>query len=154
MKKGLLLGALLVAALLLSATFALADTANYANVLPSKATSGTVTATATVNPKITLQIVTPDPSQTVDFGAVDPGIGAPITKAVSLTVASNKAFDLTINKAGTMFSTPALHFSTSLVPGSGAKPGAVFNDTYSFQPDFNADAGNYNGTVQYTVTQQ
>jgi hypothetical protein len=154
MKKGLTLGALLVAVLLLGTTFAIADTANYVNVLPSKATSGTVTATATVNPKITLAITTPDPSQTVNFGAVDPGIGAPLTKAVSLAVQSNKAFDLTIAKAGTITSTGALHFSTNLAAQSGAKPGAAYNDTYSLQPDWNADAGVYSGTVQYTVTQQ
>ena len=155
MKKGLLVGGLVAVLVLGSIVFAVADTVTYPG-LPSgpgtQSAAGTVSVRASVNPKITLTIATPDAGQSVDFGAVDPD--TTVSRTVNLTVQSNKAYNLSVVKAGSIVDNADLNFTTSLAGGTGfAKPGQGFADTYTIAPNWNADPIAYTGTVQYTVAQ-
>ena len=156
MRKALVIG---VACVLLfaAATFAFADMQTYSNVAGSKTASGSVTATVTVNPKITLEITTPDASQTVDFGALDPG--ATLTKNVDIRVSSNKTFTLDAVEVGggTIFDPVNLGWKRTMTTQQTGVKGDfaanVFQDQLTVAPAFTADAGTYSGTIQYTVTQ-
>ena len=155
-RKGLLVGGLVALLVFGTIAFAIADTVTYPGTPSGPGTQsaqGSVSVNATVNPKITLTITTPDAGQSVSLGAVDPGGSA--SKTVDLTVQSNKAYDLSVAKSGTIVTNADLGFTTSLAGGTGyAKPGQAFSDTYSIAPTYNADPGVYSGTVQYTVAQQ
>ncbi len=154
MKKSLLLAVLAVALFLSAAAYASAVSQTYTGTgSPFSTASGSVTVTATVNPLINLTIVAPDATQTVNFGAVDPGVTVG-GKTVTLSVSSNRGFSLTKTVTG---ASAALGLVTSL-PNSG--PGVnlkglntPFTDNYSITPPFTTDPGVYNAFVQYTVTQ-
>ena len=147
MKRSIIFGSLVAALLLSAAAYATANTVILAGP------TGPVAVKATVSPKITLTIDTPDATQSVDFGvAVDPGtvIGG---KTVNLSVDSNKDFTLAKTVSGANLE---LGLVTTL-PGSsvGAKGKAVpFADAYSINVPWNTVPAAYTATVQYTVTQQ
>lgn len=146
MRKSVLFGVLIVAMLFGVVGLASADIVSY-----SAPAQGTVTANASVNPKITLTIDTPDLAQTVDFGAVDPETA--YTDTVDLTVKSNKVYDLTVGApAGDV---ALLGFTNSLASVTGAAKGTnIYTDTYGINVPFTTDPGNYAVTVQYTAAQQ
>lgn len=150
MKKSVLVAALAVAVVFGVAAYATADIATYA--LPGNTQSGTVNVTASVNPKITLTITTPDPAQSVAFGALDGGATA--SKDVTLLVDSNKAFDL-VKVVTDPASAALMGFSTSLADQADVVKGEdiPFTDTYSVTVPFTTDPGTYTTGVQYTVTQ-
>lgn len=146
MKKSVLFGVLIVAMLFGVVGLASADVATY-----SAPAQGTVTARASVNPKITLEIATPDAAQTVDFGAVDPE--TTYNDSVGLRVKSNKVYDLTVGApAGDV---AALGFTNDLVSVNGEGAGInTYTDNYAINVPFTTAPGAYAVTVQYTVAQQ
>jgi hypothetical protein len=151
-KKTLLLAVLAVALFLGAAAFATAASQTYNGTgSPNSTATGSVVVTATVNPKINLTITAPDATQTVNFGAVDPGVLS-ASKTVTLSVDSNKTFSLTKTVGG---SSALLGLVTTLAnSASNAKgAGTGFTDVYTIQPPFTTNPGTYNATVQYTVTQ-
>ena len=134
------------------AVFAVASTvATYSGATTA---SGVVNARATANPRIELTITTPDITQQVLFGAVDPGASITHSTPVSLLVKSNKGYNLTRAIAGDV---ALMGFSTTLVNQMGQlktnNAGATFSDTYSINVPWDTDPGNYTSTVTYTVTQ-
>jgi hypothetical protein len=133
-----------------AATYATADTAIvYGSGSPSTATS-TVTVTAVVNPMLTLTVTTPNASQTVNFGSVNPGTSyGPQT--VNLTVQSNKTYNITKTVGGDT----AIGLTTSLANSSNnaRTSGQVYSDNYSINVPWTTSPGNYTATVQYTVVQ-
>ena len=151
MKKSVLFGALVVAVLLSAAAYATADSVTYTapNGNP-RTTSGTVNVSATVNPKLTLTIVTPLVSQAVDFGAVDPGV-ATGPQTVNLSVSSNKKYDL----SKTIVGAAPIGLTTTLGASlANAETAATpFSDAYSINVPWTTAPGPYTATVQYTVTQ-
>ena len=152
MKKTLLLTVIVLALLLSAAAFASAASQTYAGSgSPYSTATGSVTVTTTVNPKINLTIVAPDATQTVNFGAIDPGVTVS-GKTVSLSVSSNRNFTMTKVITG---SSAQLGLVTSLASGATGTKGAgtPFTDNYSATPPFTTDPGVYNALVQYTVTQ-
>jgi hypothetical protein len=106
---------------------------------------------AAVNPKLVLTVVTTDGTQTVDFGAVDPGTSYG-PKLVTLTVSSNKLYNITKT---TTDPTP-LGLTTTLANSTGnAKTASqLYNDNYSINVPWTVDPGSYTATVLYTVVQQ
>jgi flagellar basal body-associated protein FliL len=148
MKKTLLLAVLAVALFLGAVAYATAASQTISGTSP---VSGSVTVTATVNPKINLTIVSPDATNTVNFGAVDPGVTSGI-KTVTLSVDSNKIFSVSKTITG---SNAQLGLVTTLANSSGNAKGAAvpFSDNYTITPPFTTDPGTYNAFVQYTVTQ-
>ena len=118
--------------------------------------AGTVNVSATVNPKLELTIDTPSAaSQTVAFGAVDPGTSGPLT--VNLAVSSNKQFDLTASEALAGFQTVDGDITLNrtladqLDQGKGAA--VPFSDDYSIDVPWTVDPGTYSATVTYTALQ-
>ena len=152
MKRNLILGVLVTAILMLgAATYAQADTAIVYGVGgASKTASDTVTVKAAINPKLTLTVITPAATQTVDFGTVDPGSSSG-PQLVTLTVQSNKTYDVSIVKSGDT----TIGLSTTLGSSStnARSAGRVFNDNYSLNVPWTTSPGSYIATVQYTVTQ-
>jgi hypothetical protein len=150
--KSLILVVLVVVVLLAgAATYATADTAIiYGTGGASKTASDTVTVRATLNPKLTLTVVTPAASQTVDFGAVNPGTAYGPT-AVNVTVQSNRPYDVSkvITGAG------PINLTTTLGPSSAnaRTAGQLFVDNYSINVPWTTDPSAYTATVQYTVIQ-
>jgi len=152
MKKTMLLAILAVAMLLGAASYATAASHTYyGSGSPNSSASGSVTVTATVNPKINLTIVAPDAAQTVDFATIDPGVASAI-KTVNLSVDSNRAFTMTKAVTG---QSALLGLTTSLASGATGVKGAgtAFSDDYQIDVPFTTDPGVYNAFVQYTVTQ-
>ena len=152
MKKTLLLAVLAAALLLGAASYATAASQTYAGSgSPFSSATGSVTVTATVNPKINLTIVAPDATQTVNFGAVDPGVVV-AGKTVNLSVDSNRNFTMTKTITG---SSAQLGLATSLASGATGVPalGSAFVDNYSINVPYTTAPGTYNAFVQYTVTQ-
>jgi hypothetical protein len=155
-KRALFLAVLAAAILLAGVTsYAAADSVTITKIgsgTAAQTATDTVTAKAAVNPKLILTVVTPNTTQTVDFGAVDPGT-AYGPKAVTLTVSSNKLFNIT---KATSDPTP-LGLSTTLANSTGnAKTASqLFTDNYSINVPWTVDPGSYSAsTVQYTVVQQ
>lgn len=153
MNRKLVFGALTVALVLSATAFATADIVTYPGAGNPSVATGPVTVKATVNPKISLTIDTPDAAQTVDFGTVDPG--ATPTKTVTLTVNSNKSFSWgrtvpagLVTNLG-LSNTPLPTAAADLDKGAGT----VFSDVYALNVPWGTDPGNYTGVVQYTVTQ-
>ena len=147
-----MLGMLALALFLSAAAFAQAASQTYpGSGSPFSSATGSVTVTATVNPKINLTIVAPDATQTVNFGAVDPGVTS-ATKTVSLSVSSNRNFTMIKTTTG---QSAQLGLSTSLASGATGVPAAAtpFTDNYTITPPFTTAPGIYNAFVQYTVTQ-
>jgi opacity protein-like surface antigen len=152
MKKAVVL-ALAAIMVLGVAAAAFADQAVYSdNAAPNASTSGVVNVSATVNPKITLTIDTPDAGQYVAFGAVDPGATyGPLT--VGLTVDSNKKFDLTSTQDTTGFGALTLGRTLADVSGHAKGAGITFSDDYGITVPIDADPGDYSATVTYSVVQ-
>lgn len=153
MKKPVLLA---LAAIMLFgvAGAAFADSATYTNNTPPLAstTAAPVTVSATVNPKISLTVTTPDVGQTVAYGAVDPGAtyGG---KTVNLVVNSNKRFDLTAVQNTTSFGTLTLTRSFANALGNAKGINVAFADNYSITVPADADPLPYTATVTYSVVQ-
>ena len=152
MKKSLLLGVLAVAILLMGAVaYATADTVVITGTGgASKTASDTVTVKATVNPKLVLTVATPAASQTVDFGAVDPGT-AYGPQAVNLTVQSNKTYNLTVTKVGDAII--GLTTSQGNLVTQPKTASQAYTDNYNLNVPWTTDPGSYTATVQYTVVQ-
>jgi hypothetical protein len=150
--KTLTLAALIAVVLFAGAiTYATADTAIvYGTGGASQTASDTVTVKATVLPMLTLTVATPDNTQTVDFGAVDPGT-AYGPKPVSVTVQSNKTYNIskTTTGAAPIGLTTTLGNSTNNARTSGQ----LYTDNYSINAPWTTDPGSYAATVQYTVVQ-
>ncbi len=150
--KAIVVAVVAVALLAAMTVFAGADVVTYQGTGdPNSTASGIVTARATVNPKIELTITTPDPSQEVLFGAVDPATLH--EKLVNLSVRSNKSYDLTKADSGDI---ALMGFSTSLVNQMDQSKtiGRTYADTYSINVPYDTDPGNYAAAVVYTVTQK
>jgi hypothetical protein len=152
MKKALLVGLLVGVIVLGTVAFAAADSATYTGAGTPRVASGTVTVTAMANPKLTLTIVTPDPAQTVDFGAQDPMSGA--TDTVDLTVQSNKAYTIT-KTVGGQVALMGLATDPAINGATGTKTaGRLHTDTYTLNIPWDTDPDvPMSATVQYTVTQ-
>ncbi len=154
MRKVLIAATLALALVFGVVALATADTVTYPGSLYAPGrwqASGTVTVAASVNPKITLTITTPDDPQTVDFGAVDPGVAyGPAT--VSLSVNSNKQFDLAKTVAG---DSALIGLTTTLTDQSNVAKGSAipFSDDYSINVPWTTDPGAYTATVTYSVVQ-
>lgn len=156
MRKQVLFGVLAVVLLFGLVGLASADIATY-NV-PGNTQTGDVNVTASVNPKITLQITTPDALQTVAFGPVDPGNHP--GGSVGLLVDSNKAFDLDITQDTSAFGSAGPGELITLTRSLGAGSAAVakgqaipFIDDYEIDVPWATEPGAYAATVTYTVTQ-
>ena len=155
MKKSLVLAVLALSILVLvGASSAFADTYSvYAGQNgTAKTATDTVTVSATINPKLVLQVVTPDNGQAVNFGSVDPGSTS--TKPVTLTIWSNKGYTISETQTGAA----AIGLTTvNTIPGSYSKSandsGQVFSDSYKIQVPWNTDPNSYTATVLYTVLQ-
>ena len=152
MKKTLMLTLIASALFLGAAAFAQAASQTYAGTgSPMSTATGSVTVVTAVSPKINLTITCPDATQTVNFGAIDPG-STTATKTVSLSVSSNRNFTMTKATTG---QNAQLGLVTSLASGATGVKGAgiPFADNYTATPPFTTDPGVYNAAVQYTVTQ-
>ena len=152
MKKSLMLAVLIVAILAISVSSAFADTVVVPGTgSPNSTATDTVTVKATVNSKLTLTVITTDLGvQTVDFGAVDPGV-AQAAKTVSLNVKSNKTYNLTVVKAGD--ATIGLTTSLPATTGGVVTASQPYTDTYNLTAPWTTAPGVYTATVQYTVLQ-
>jgi len=151
MKKSVLFGVLIVAMLFGAVGLASANVVTYTGAGSPLSASGTVNVAASVNPKITLTIDTPDAAQTVDFGAVDPETA--YTDSVDLRVKSNQVYDLTVGApAGDV---AELGFVNDLASAANQAKGVNdYTDNYDINVPFTTDPGVYGVTVQYTVAQQ
>ena len=107
---------------------------------------------ATVNPKISLTVVAPDAGQTVAFGAVDPG-ATYAGKKVTLTVVSNKKFNLTSTQDVTSFGSLTLVRDFTDKTGQAKTAGASFDDNYSIVVPADADPQAYSASVTYSAVQ-
>ena len=156
MKKSLLLGILAVVILLVGAV----AYANADSVTVTKIGSGTAAQTATdtvhakvaINPKLILTVVTPANTQTVDFAAVDPGSSSG-PQAVTLTVSSNKTYNVSIDKTDPNI---ALIGLATTLANSGPNPATasqLFTDNYSLNVPWTTTPGAYTADVKYTVVQ-
>jgi hypothetical protein len=152
MNRTLVLTALVAVTLFMGAvTYAAADTAIVIGTGgATKTASDTVTVKATINPKLTLTVVTPAASQTVDFGTLDPGTvtGA---QTVNLTVQSNKTYNISKSTTGAA----AIGLATTLgnSVNNARTAGQLYADNYSLTVPWTTDPGAYTATVLYTVTQ-
>ena len=152
MKRIFVIMALVATALLMGAvTYATADTAivNGAGGA-SKTATDTVTVKATINPKLTLTVVTPAAAQTVDFGTLDPGT-ATAAQTVNVTVQSNKTYNITKTTTGAA----PIGLATSLADSTNnaRTAGQLYADNYQLTVPWTTDPGSYTATVQYTVIQ-
>ena len=152
MKRIFILIALMAVMLFMGAvTYATADTAIITGTgTTSKTASDTVTVKATINPKLTLTVVTPAASQTVDFGTLDPG-AVTAAQTVNLTVQSNKTYNIT--KTTTGAATIGLATSLGNSTNNARTSGQAYADNYQLTVPWTTDPGAYTATVQYTVTQ-
>ena len=110
-------------------------------------TTGTVTATVTPNPKLSLAINTP----TVAFGAQDPGYTGTINNTAILTVSSNNRWDLAKTVTGA-----TINLTTSMGPltSQARSSAASVDDNYTITNlPWSLDGGTLqSGSVLYTVT--
>lgn len=118
-----------------------------------------VNINAKVNPKISLQIDTPQgagASLLVDFGTIDPGVQATASSPVTLTVNSNRPYTCTWANAGANLADLALVHSLANGSLTNTLGQTQLTDTYKITPDYNLDAagGPYVATVKYTLAQQ
>jgi len=161
MKKLALVSVIVIALVLGLAAQAMADSVMYTGSGNPLSANGSVTVKATVNPKLQLTITTPagNPSQTIDFGTLNPGDNPP-SQNCTLTVDSNKPFS--IDKAMTNAAVwGQLGLTMTKAVGTGVWTSAVrgagqnFVDTYGLPTvPWTADpTANYNSQVTYTVTQ-
>jgi len=152
MKRIFIILALVAITLFMGAvTYATADTAIVTGVGgASKTASDTVTVKATINPKLTLTVVTPAASQTVDFGTLDPGT-VTAAQTVNVTVQSNKTYNITKTTTGAA----PIGLATSLAnsTNNARTAGQLYADNYQLTVPWTTDPGSYTATVQYTVIQ-
>ena len=148
MKKIALIAALAAVMLVAAATFAVADTSSPLG----SGTGGTVTVKANVSSKLAMTITTPDNTQTVDFGTVDPGSTYSGTKSVGLNVKSNKAYDL--SKSITDSTPIGLTTSFLNLTGEAKTISKDYTDNYTLTVPWDANPGAQSATVVYTATQQ
>lgn len=152
MKRMAIVASVAAAMLLSAVAFASADVQTYTGAGNPRTASGNVNVSATVNPKITLTVDTPDAAQSVDFGAVDPGTTG--GKTVDLSVNSNKQFDLAVTQDTTSFGGITLNRTLGAGENDIAKgAGIARSDDYSIDVPWTTDPGAYTATVTYTVTQ-
>jgi hypothetical protein len=152
MKKSLLLGVLAIAILLMGAVaYASADsvTVTKSGAVAQVATD-TVTVKASVLSKLELTVATPNNTQTVDFGTVEPG--TPANATVNLTVKSNRTYNLVTALAG-QNALMGLTTSVGTVNGEAVTASKAYVDTYNLNVPWTTAPGAYTSTVQYTVTQ-
>jgi hypothetical protein len=152
MKKSLLMGVLAIAILLMGAVaYASADTVVKAGTgAPNLTATDTVTVNATINPRLTLTVTTPNVGQAVNFGTVEPGTAVG-SQDVTMTVSSNRPYNMTIAKVGDAVIGLGTTLANSVAnPRSAA---ANYTDTYSLNVPWTTDPGAYSATVQYTVVQ-
>jgi hypothetical protein len=122
-----------------------------APVARADSASGGVVVSAIVAPTILLDITTPGPADTVDFGAVEPGvITAP--QAVGVQVSSNRPWSLSKSLQGAAL----LGLATTLTDSAGnpRTNATVFTDGYTLEPPETTSPGTYSAAVQYTVVQE
>jgi hypothetical protein len=154
MKKSLFMGVLVCAILLLGAvSYAAADSVTVTKVgsgTAAQTATDTVTVKTTINPKLVLTVVTPAAAQSVDFGTLDPGTVTG-TQPVSLTVSSNKTYNVTIAKVGD--TTIGLNTTLANSNANAKTASQAFTDNYSLSVPWTTDPGAYTATVQYTVVQ-
>lgn len=158
MKKALLFGVLAVVLLFGVIAVASAESVAYPGSGNPRSATGTVNVKATVNPKVSLTIVTTDTvdSQTVNFGSLDPGTYS--GWSVGLTVDSNKSFTLSGTESFANFTAQGIKITRSGATdtnwvGHPKGQNISFADDYSIDIPWTADPGAYTGSVQYTVTQ-
>lgn len=121
---------------------------------PPLAVSNTtpVTVTATVNPRLTLTITTPDAGQAVAFGNVDPGVDT--SAVVTVSVKSNKGWTASKGVSGDFALIGLSTTDLSTLTNYGVKGAWDFTDTYTVNPPLTTDPGvPYTADVVYTVTQ-
>ena len=150
MKTKMLVTAAVTLALLATMGIFAVATPDAVTLSGTPSVSGTVTARATVNPMIELTITTPNATQTVEFGAVNPETAH--SRDVQLRVKSNRIFNLTTDMANQY---SAIGLTTSLGDLSNQDRGVhSHTDTYSIFVPYTTAPGDYVATVRYTVTQQ
>jgi hypothetical protein len=132
--------------------YATADIVTYNGAGIPREASGSVTVRASVNPKITLTVDTPNAGQEVDCGAVDPGTTTG-GKTVALSVDSNKSFDLTSTQDTTSFDSIALTRTLGNSTGNAKGANSTFSDDYAIDVPWTTEPGNYTAGVVYTVVQ-
>lgn len=154
MKKSILISVLAVAVLFGVVGYATAGSDTFPGAGSPQAASGSTTVKASVNPKITLAIETPDGAGStldVDFGNVDPGAVVP-SKDVTLTVDSNKSFNIASSQNTAGFG--GISLVRDLANATYAKgANRVLTDAYTISVPWTTDPNAYTATVQYTVTQ-
>ena len=103
-------------------------------------------------PYLTMTITTPDAGQTVDFGAIDPGVTTP-AKQVTVTVSSSAAY--TISRAyGGSAAQLGLTVNGTATGTKTAGDNQVWTDDYQLTPLWTTDPEvPLTATVVYTVTQ-
>ncbi|MBN2840337.1 MAG: hypothetical protein JXP37_05200 [Coriobacteriia bacterium] len=162
MKKAVLLGALAAVMLFGIVGLAVADPVDYPGSLfapgrwQADNSADPVEVKATVNPKITLTVNTPDDDQSVNFGSVDPGTYD--GKTVTLTVNSNKQFDLTVSETLTGFEDvggESITLNRGLADTEDVAKGSAipFTDNYEIVVPWEIDPGVYSAFVTYSVLQ-
>lgn len=149
MRKTVLLSALAAVMLFGIVGLAVADSATFSGNPSASNAADLVEVKASVNPKITLTIDTPDADQEVLFGPVDPE--DPQTADVDLEVKSNKGWSMTVVKGG---DEALLGLTTAYEAGTTSGKGTwTATDEYEINVPYTTDPGDYVATVQYTVTQ-
>ena len=146
MKKTLLVAVAVLAIVLGTVTYALADTKTGAG--DPRATSHDVSVTASVNPKLLLTIA--DASHSHDFGSFEPDGAAPADWGFTVTIASNKTYNLTA--AWSTAGNAAWHFHFADVTGGGKTSGQSYPASIGFTPDWNTE-GSYAETLRFSATQ-
>lgn len=136
------------------------------DVPPKQVAAGTVLISASVNPKITLTITTPNKAldgttdaaaQTLDFQALNPGTTSSAL-TVGLGVTSNKAYSLTAAPTlGANWAANGLALNrtpdAAIVASNPKTAAATFTDSYTITVPASADPVAYTGSVLYTATQ-
>lgn len=158
MKKAVVL-ALAAIMVLGVAGAAFAGSGTYDNVPGANTvSSGPVTVSAKVNPKLTLTVVTPDGGGLLlDWASIDPST-PPASKTVNLTVDSNKAYTVTVASVFTNLTNAGITVNRALDVSTGTKgQSRAHVDTVSLAATsgswWDVEPGTYTGSITYTVTQ-
>lgn len=114
---------------------------------PSDASTGPYT----IFERLFLTITTPDAGQTLDFGGVDPGVTT-AAKSVTVKVDSSAGYTITRSIGGSVAEL-GLTVAGSM---AGTKPAgtAEYINSFTLDPPWTTDPGNYTANVTYTVVQQ
>ena len=104
------------------------------------------------SPYLVVTIETPDDTQTVDFGSVDPGTAAP-SRTVTVTVDSSLAFTISRSLTGDV---ALMGLTVSALPAAVQTAGVrTYSCVYGLTPPWTTDpAVPLQAGTQYTVTQQ